>query len=100
LHHLTFPVSGEDLTPYRAASKQIMAVLQRYGTAEKLGLDEMYLDVTAEVSCRWSLMQQQHRLYACVGLSQLGLLRRAGQAPAGCNRPQRRCTACLAWARA
>ncbi|KAL4854768.1 DNA polymerase iota [Chlorella vulgaris] len=45
-------VSGEDLTPYRAASKQIMAVLQRYGTAEKLGLDEMYLDVTAEAKRR------------------------------------------------
>lgn len=41
--------SGEDLTPYRAASKQMLAVLQRYGTAEKLGLDEVFVDATAEV---------------------------------------------------
>jgi nucleotidyltransferase/DNA polymerase involved in DNA repair len=46
---LPFTRSGEDLTPYRAASKQILAVLKRYGTAEKLGLDEIFVDVTAEV---------------------------------------------------
>lgn len=45
-------VSGEDLTPYRTASKQIMAVLQRYGAAEKLGLDEIFVDVTAEAKRR------------------------------------------------
>ena len=33
--------SGEDLTPYRAASKAILGVLQRFGTAERLGLDEV-----------------------------------------------------------
>jgi DNA polymerase iota len=38
------------LTPYRAASKQIMAVLQRFGPAEKLGLDEVFVDATAEAS--------------------------------------------------
>lgn len=45
----TAPRSGEDLTPYRAASKQMLAVLKRYGTAEKLGLDEIFVDATAEV---------------------------------------------------
>lgn len=39
-------VSGEDLTPYRHASKAILAVLQRFGPAEKLGLDEVFVDVT------------------------------------------------------
>ena len=34
-------VSGEDLTPYRRASKAIMAVLSRFGPAERLGLDEV-----------------------------------------------------------
>jgi DNA polymerase iota len=28
-------INGEDLTPYRAASKHIMAVLRRFGTLEK-----------------------------------------------------------------
>ncbi|EFN52390.1 hypothetical protein CHLNCDRAFT_138846 [Chlorella variabilis] len=45
-------VSGEDLTPYRAASKQILAVLKRYGTAEKLGLDEIFVDATPEAQRR------------------------------------------------
>lgn len=44
--------SGEDLTPYRAASKQIQAVLRRFGPVEKLGLDEFYLDATQEVRHR------------------------------------------------
>ncbi len=39
-------ISGEDLTPYRAASKQVLSVLQRYGPAEALGLDEVFVDVT------------------------------------------------------
>ncbi|KAL4422612.1 hypothetical protein ABPG75_008809 [Micractinium tetrahymenae] len=39
-------VSGEDLTPYRAASKSILSVLQRFGTAEKGGLDEFWVDAT------------------------------------------------------
>lgn len=49
-------VSGEDLTPYRQASKDIMKVLQRFGPAEKLGLDEVFVDVTEEVFTR--LVQQ------------------------------------------
>jgi nucleotidyltransferase/DNA polymerase involved in DNA repair len=39
-------VSGEDLTPYRAASKAIAAVLQRFGPAERLGMDEVFVDAT------------------------------------------------------
>ena len=42
-------VSGEDLTPYRAASKQILAVLAEFGTVERLGMDEAVIDATAEV---------------------------------------------------
>ena len=34
-------MSGEDLTPYRRASKAILSVLSRFGTAERLGLDEV-----------------------------------------------------------
>lgn len=45
-------VSGEDLTPYRQASKAIHAVLQRFGPAERLGMDEVYVDVTEEVDRR------------------------------------------------
>lgn len=41
--------SGEDLTPYRAASKAILAALRRYGPVERLGLDEFFVDATAEV---------------------------------------------------
>ena len=36
-------ISGEDLTPYRRASKEILAVLQRFGVAERLGMDEVRL---------------------------------------------------------
>ena len=39
-------IPGEDLGPYRAASKAILAVLQRYGPAEKFGMDEVWVDVT------------------------------------------------------
>eukprot|EP01018_Ginkgo_biloba_P033891 Gb_40783 [translate_table: standard] len=41
-------INGEDLTPYRAASKEIMNVLKRFGTVERLGLDECGLDITSE----------------------------------------------------
>jgi DNA polymerase iota len=43
-------VSGEDLTPYRAASKQILGVLAEFGTVERLGMDEAIVDVTLAVS--------------------------------------------------
>ncbi len=39
-------VSGEDLTPYRAASKQILGVLAEFGTVERLGMDEAVIDAT------------------------------------------------------
>lgn len=39
-------VSGEDLTPYRAASKAVRAALERFGPVQKLGLDEFALDVS------------------------------------------------------
>jgi len=41
-------VPGEDLTPYRALAKASLAVFSRYGAAEKLGLDEVWVDVTAQ----------------------------------------------------
>lgn len=34
-------INGEDLSPYRRASKQILAALQRFGVAERLGMDEV-----------------------------------------------------------
>ena len=45
-------VSGEDLTPYRACAKKVCAALSRFGTCEKLGLDECWVDLTAEVERR------------------------------------------------
>ena len=36
-------VNGEDLTPYRQASKRIFNVLARFGVAERLGMDEVLL---------------------------------------------------------
>ena len=42
-------VSGEDLTPYRHASKQMWELLQQFGTVQRGGMDEAYLDATAEV---------------------------------------------------
>ncbi|KIZ00971.1 DNA polymerase iota subunit [Monoraphidium neglectum] len=45
-------IPGEDLTPYRAASKAISAVLQRFGPAQRLGMDELFVDATQEVEAR------------------------------------------------
>jgi DNA polymerase iota len=39
-------VNGEDLSPYRQASKQILSALQRFGVAERLGMDEVILRST------------------------------------------------------
>ena len=49
-------VSGEDLTPYRACAKKVRATLERFGTCEKLGLDECWVDLTAEVDRRICLL--------------------------------------------
>ena len=43
-------VPGEDLTPYRQASKRIGAVLAEFGVVERLGMDEMALDITPRVA--------------------------------------------------
>jgi len=40
-------VNGEDLTPYRSASKAVRAALERFGPVHKLGLDEFDVDVSA-----------------------------------------------------
>ena len=40
-------VAGEDLTPYRDASAAVFAALSPFGPTQKLGLDEMFVDVTA-----------------------------------------------------
>ena len=45
-------ISGEDLTPYRRCAKRVRRLLARFGTCEKLGLDECWVDVTAEVDRR------------------------------------------------
>ncbi|KAL3687502.1 hypothetical protein R1sor_013811 [Riccia sorocarpa] len=45
-------VNGEDLTPYRAESKQIMAVLGRYGIVQRSGLDEGAVDISGQVKSR------------------------------------------------
>jgi len=45
-------VSGEDLTPYREGSKAMRGVLRRYGPSQKVGLDEVFVDVTEEVEKR------------------------------------------------
>lgn len=45
-------VNGEDLSPYRKTSQAILKVLQSYGAAKKLGLDEAFVDITDEVRKR------------------------------------------------
>lgn len=42
-------VPGEDLTPYRAASKSIWSLLDKFGKVQHGGLDEAFLDATDEV---------------------------------------------------
>ena len=43
---------GEDLTPYRAASRKAEKHLTEYGVVERLGMDEFYVDVTSLVNKR------------------------------------------------
>ncbi|KAL6762106.1 hypothetical protein V8C86DRAFT_719097 [Haematococcus lacustris] len=50
-------VPGEDLTPYRAASKRILQLLSRYGPCCRLGLDEVFVDITHVVLAR---LRQAH----------------------------------------
>ena len=39
-------VCGEDLTPYRRASAALLAVAARFGPPERLGMDELWVEVT------------------------------------------------------
>ncbi|KAI5064226.1 hypothetical protein GOP47_0020896 [Adiantum capillus-veneris] len=61
--------NGEDLTPYRAASKNIMAVLGRFGVLERRGLDEAALDITEEVMKRMVMPKHQGFQGHVVGLT-------------------------------
>jgi hypothetical protein len=49
MHGFCIQVSGEDLTPYRHASQRIWSLLQRFGTVQRGGMDEAFLDATSEV---------------------------------------------------
>jgi len=39
-------VNGEDLTPYRAMARRVLAIASRFGPTERLGMDELWVDVT------------------------------------------------------
>ena len=60
--------SGEDLTPYREASAAIFTALTPFGPVQKLGLDEMFVDVTvaarellrADGAVQWSETTRIH----------------------------------------
>ena len=46
-------ISGEDLSSYRSTSKAVLSSLRSFGcSVEKAGLEEMYVDVSPEVSRR------------------------------------------------
>ena len=49
-------VNGEDLRPYRAVSKRMMAILRRFGPVQRIGLDEAWVDITTEVEKRSELV--------------------------------------------
>ena len=54
-------VDGEDLSPFRDVSKRLYALLRSYswnGRVERLGLDEMFLDVTDMVKYNLELLNQ------------------------------------------
>ncbi|KAK0705223.1 hypothetical protein B0H67DRAFT_375047 [Lasiosphaeris hirsuta] len=64
-------VEGEDLTPFRNVSKQLYALLRSYswsGRVERLGLDEMYLDVTDMVAYNVELLNRNclNQSYFCL----------------------------------
>eukprot|EP00890_Picochlorum_soloecismus_P002306 jgi/Picsp_1/3076/NSC_01298-R1_dna polymerase iota len=48
-------ISGEDLTPYRRASEDILKAIQLFGPVRRNGLDEFTLDATVEVAKRGNL---------------------------------------------
>ncbi|KAK4179960.1 hypothetical protein QBC36DRAFT_321377 [Triangularia setosa] len=54
---------GEDLSPFRDVSKKIYSLLKSYswnGRVERLGLDEVFLDVTDIVSYNLGLLNHHH----------------------------------------
>ncbi|KAK3343998.1 hypothetical protein B0T25DRAFT_463649 [Lasiosphaeria hispida] len=64
-------VEGEDLTPFRNVSKQLYALLRSYswsGKVERLGLDEIYLDVTDMVAYNVELLNRNclNQSYFCL----------------------------------
>ncbi|KAL2185063.1 DNA/RNA polymerase [Thermothelomyces heterothallicus CBS 203.75] len=65
---------GEDLSPFRDVSKRLYALLRSYswnGKVERLGLDEMFLDVTDMVSYNLELLNRNAlpRSYFCLSRS-------------------------------
>ena len=50
-------VSGEDLTRYRNVSKQYHKVVAAFGPAERLGMDEVWVDVTSECHARLKMLR-------------------------------------------
>lgn len=48
-------INGEDLTPYRRASEDILKAIQIFGPTQRHGMDEFTLDATVEVDKRRNL---------------------------------------------
>jgi len=67
-------VEGEDLSPFRDVSKQLYALLRSYswnGKAERLGLDEVFLDVTDMVDHNVGLLNPHSLARSFFHLSRL-----------------------------
>lgn len=65
-------VDGEDLSPFRDVSKRLYALLRSYswsGKAERLGLDEVFLDVTDIVSYNLELLNRNSLAHSYFCLS-------------------------------
>ncbi|GAB1313333.1 hypothetical protein MFIFM68171_03543 [Madurella fahalii] len=65
---------GEDLSPFRDVSKRLYSLLRSYSwnaKIERLGLDEMFLDVTDIVSYNLELLNKNslHQSYFCLSRS-------------------------------
>ena len=55
-------IDGSDLTPYKQVAGDMFQILSAYGPARKLGLDEIFVDLTAEVQRRMSLVHCPYSL--------------------------------------
>ncbi|KAK4455544.1 hypothetical protein QBC34DRAFT_390220 [Podospora aff. communis PSN243] len=65
-------VDGEDLTPFRDVSKRLYALLRSYswsGKVERLGLDEVFLDVTDIISYNLELLNRNSLAHSYFCLS-------------------------------